>query len=173
MARARQRSARQLGSFSSKRGASLRQPRLSRLFPAAPPPDSRARHSLNKFLSPFRSFLAAYMHLSASLRRAVALVGLLVPLPQVLATGQVPVYNNVIGAVPQADTRASVNRTVLAATQNVALSSSTTPGKLRVVENSGVCETTPGVYQASGYGDLTANQSLWSVYQFPLTMLSR
>ncbi|KAI8972213.1 serine carboxypeptidase [Trametes punicea] len=36
-----------------------------------------------------------------------------------------------------------------------------TPGKLRVVENSGVCETTPGVYQASGYGDLSATESIW------------
>ncbi|KAN0107693.1 alpha/beta-hydrolase [Russula decolorans] len=36
-----------------------------------------------------------------------------------------------------------------------------TPGKLRVVENSGVCETTPGVYQASGYGDLATNKSIW------------
>ena len=55
-----------------------------------------------------------------------------------------------------------------------------TPGKLRgVVENSGVCgwlllplfsnstcemdflETTPGVYQASGYGDLTKTESIW------------
>lgn len=39
----------------------------------------------------------------------------------------------------------------------------TTPGKLRIVENSGVCETTPGVYQASGYGDLTSTESIWSV----------
>lgn len=36
-----------------------------------------------------------------------------------------------------------------------------TPGKLRVVENSGVCETTKGVYQASGYGDLSATSSTW------------
>ncbi|KAI0745691.1 Alpha/Beta hydrolase protein [Earliella scabrosa] len=37
-----------------------------------------------------------------------------------------------------------------------------TPGKLRgVVENSGVCETTPGVYQASGYGDISADGSIW------------
>ena len=55
-----------------------------------------------------------------------------------------------------------------------------TPGKLRgVVESSGVCgwfvlsplynstsiisflETTPGVYQASGYGDLTETESIW------------
>lgn len=36
-----------------------------------------------------------------------------------------------------------------------------TPGKLRVVENSGICETTPGVYQASGYGDISATHSAW------------
>ncbi|KAI9066213.1 serine carboxypeptidase [Trametes sanguinea] len=40
-------------------------------------------------------------------------------------------------------------------------SSSRTPGKLRLVENSGECETTPGVYQASGYADLDKNNSLW------------
>ncbi|EJD46926.1 alpha/beta-hydrolase [Auricularia subglabra TFB-10046 SS5] len=34
-------------------------------------------------------------------------------------------------------------------------------GSLRFVENSGVCETTPGVYQASGYVDLNANMSMW------------
>ncbi|KAI0774787.1 serine carboxypeptidase [Trametes elegans] len=36
----------------------------------------------------------------------------------------------------------------------------TTPGQLRIVENSGVCEA-PGVYQASGYADLAENESLW------------
>lgn len=41
-----------------------------------------------------------------------------------------------------------------------------TPGQLRVVENSGVCETTPGVYQASGYVDLTADDSMWCVVWF-------
>ncbi|KAJ7635296.1 Alpha/Beta hydrolase protein [Roridomyces roridus] len=40
----------------------------------------------------------------------------------------------------------------------------TTPGKLRVTENSGVCETTPNVYQASGYGDLTSSESIWFWY---------
>ena len=39
-----------------------------------------------------------------------------------------------------------------------------TPGQLRVVENSGVCETTPGVYQASGYGDLSSTKSMWYVH---------
>ncbi|KAI0635994.1 serine carboxypeptidase [Trametes polyzona] len=36
-----------------------------------------------------------------------------------------------------------------------------TPGKLRIVENSGECETTPGVNQASGYADLDEDNSLW------------
>ncbi|KAI0833548.1 serine carboxypeptidase [Trametes gibbosa] len=36
-----------------------------------------------------------------------------------------------------------------------------TPGKLRIVENSGECETTPGVYQASGYADIDEENSLW------------
>ncbi|CAL1710317.1 unnamed protein product [Somion occarium] len=33
--------------------------------------------------------------------------------------------------------------------------------KLRFVENSGVCETTPGVNQMSGYIDIGTNQSMW------------
>ncbi|PFH53275.1 hypothetical protein AMATHDRAFT_137711 [Amanita thiersii Skay4041] len=40
-----------------------------------------------------------------------------------------------------------------------------TPGQLRnIVENSGLCETTPSVYQASGYADLTSTKSLWFWY---------
>ncbi|KAG6831447.1 hypothetical protein H0H87_005119 [Tephrocybe sp. NHM501043] len=67
--------------------------------------------------------------------------------------GQIPVIDGVIGGVPA----------VYSEPQNlkVATTSATTPGKLRVVENSGVCETTQGVYQASGYGDLTATESIW------------
>ncbi|EJD46912.1 alpha/beta-hydrolase [Auricularia subglabra TFB-10046 SS5] len=34
-------------------------------------------------------------------------------------------------------------------------------GSLRFVENSGICETTPGVYQASGYVDLSEDMSMW------------
>ena len=50
----------------------------------------------------------------------------------------------------------------LSIVSSVAGASAPTPGKLRgVVENSGVCETTPGVYQASGYGDITSDGSLW------------
>ena len=87
------------------------------------------------------------------------LVGLLPALSQVLA-GQVPVHNGVIGGVPEASTRV-LSKTGVFSTIGDGAAVQTTPGKLRVVENSGVCETTPGVYQASGYGDLSANQSLW------------
>ncbi|TFK75532.1 alpha/beta-hydrolase [Pluteus cervinus] len=37
-------------------------------------------------------------------------------------------------------------------------------GQLRVTENSGICETTPGVYQASGYGDIASSKSIWFWY---------
>ncbi|KAJ7138626.1 alpha/beta-hydrolase [Mycena filopes] len=65
--------------------------------------------------------------------------------------GQVPVRNGVVGGVG--------NKTLKTITEFA-----TTPGKLRVVENSGVCETTKNVYQASGYGDLTSKESVWFWY---------
>ncbi|KAL1743846.1 Alpha/Beta hydrolase protein [Schizophyllum fasciatum] len=40
----------------------------------------------------------------------------------------------------------------------------TTPGALRVTENSGICETTEGVNQYSGYGDLSEDKSIWFWY---------
>ena len=90
------------------------------------------------------------------LLRLSALACLLAVLPvSTVLGGQVPVVDGVvggIGALP--DTKFKVADLKPAAT---------TPGKLRVVENSGVCETTPGVFQASGYGDLTANESIWYV----------
>ncbi|KAJ7677035.1 serine carboxypeptidase [Mycena polygramma] len=67
--------------------------------------------------------------------------------------GQVPVRNGVIGGVG--------NKTVKA--ENLK-SFATTPGKLRLVENSGICETTKSVYQASGYGDLTSKESIFFWY---------
>jgi hypothetical protein len=82
---------------------------------------------------------------------------LLLAAPHVLAR-QIPVVEGVIGGVPSMPRFHEVDATVVPA--------ATTPGKLRVVENSGVCETTPGVYQASGYGDLTSSESLWSVCKF-------
>ena len=61
--------------------------------------------------------------------------------------GQIPVINGVLGGVPSS-TPSVEDIVQIAATTR-------TPGKLRVTENSGICETTEGVYQASGYGDLT------------------
>ncbi|KAF8184210.1 serine carboxypeptidase [Pholiota molesta] len=78
------------------------------------------------------------------------------PWTGVLASGQVPIVDGVIGGVPGPESHFSqlLEASTLA---NV----TTTPGKLRVVENSGICETTPGVFQASGYGDITATESIW------------
>jgi hypothetical protein len=97
-----------------------------------------------------------------------------------LISGKVPLVDGVIGGVRDQN----VNKLKLldegATTSTNA--PARTPGKLRVIENSGVCgrclvvcgeptivftvveETTPGVYQASGYGDLTANESIWFVF---------
>ncbi|KJA15644.1 hypothetical protein HYPSUDRAFT_48173 [Hypholoma sublateritium FD-334 SS-4] len=82
----------------------------------------------------------------------------LLPWP-VVYSGQIPVVDGVIGGVPGPDS----NFVELLAVPQV-VDVVTTPGKLRVVENSGICETTPHVFQASGYGDLTATESLWFWY---------
>lgn len=76
-------------------------------------------------------------------------------IPHTVLSGQVPVIDGVIGGV----------KTVQDASSRVKPaslhSSAVTPGKLRYKENSGVCETTPGVNQVSGYGDVSASKSLW------------
>ncbi|KAJ7100440.1 serine carboxypeptidase [Mycena epipterygia] len=69
------------------------------------------------------------------------------------SAGQVPIRNGVVGGVG--------NKTLKAETIK---QFATTPGKLRVTENSGICETTKNVYQASGYGDLTSKESVWFWY---------
>ncbi|KAI0694524.1 serine carboxypeptidase [Cytidiella melzeri] len=76
----------------------------------------------------------------------------LLSIPLVIAR-QIPIVDGVIGGVPTLPRFHEADATIVPA--------ATTPGKLRVVENSGVCETTPGVFQASGYGDLTSSESLW------------
>ncbi|KAF8073380.1 serine carboxypeptidase [Lyophyllum atratum] len=65
--------------------------------------------------------------------------------------GQIPIVEGILGGVSEFPNTPEPLLRIAA----------TTPGNLRVVENSGVCETTPGVYQASGYGDLTATKSIW------------
>ncbi|KAJ7776290.1 serine carboxypeptidase [Mycena metata] len=72
------------------------------------------------------------------------------------SAGQVPIRNGVIGGV--FTTKAPTVKT------ETVPSFATKPGALRVVENSGVCETTPDVYQASGYGDLTFTKSIFFWY---------
>ncbi|KAJ7251079.1 serine carboxypeptidase [Mycena rebaudengoi] len=72
------------------------------------------------------------------------------------SAGQVPIRDGVIGGVVTTKTPTVEAETVL--------SFATKPGALRVVENSGVCETTPGIYQASGYGDLTSSKSIFFWY---------
>ncbi|KAA1476177.1 serine carboxypeptidase [Dentipellis sp. KUC8613] len=79
-------------------------------------------------------------------------------LPAFVAGRQVPVVEGVLGGVATLP-RKSAPQTLVADASDA--SSKPTPGKLRVTENSGVCETTPGVYQASGYGDLTSSESVW------------
>ncbi|KAF5314902.1 hypothetical protein D9619_007517 [Psilocybe cf. subviscida] len=83
----------------------------------------------------------------------------LLALSGAISVGQIPVVDGVIGGVPTDKTTGFSDFI-----QTPLFSNVTTPGKLRTVERSGVCETTPGVYQASGYGDLTATESIWFWY---------
>ncbi|KAF7308955.1 Carboxypeptidase [Mycena kentingensis (nom. inval.)] len=81
------------------------------------------------------------------------------PITGVLAKGQIPVVDGVIGGVRN-NTDAAPKVKEAATLAPLA----TTPGKLRVTMNSGVCETTKNVTTASGYGDLTANESIFFWY---------
>ncbi|KAF7358674.1 Carboxypeptidase [Mycena sanguinolenta] len=71
------------------------------------------------------------------------------------SAGQIPIRNGVIGGVSNTTTKVKVD---------VVQPFATTPGALRVTQNSGICETTPGVFQASGYGDLTSTKSIFFWY---------
>lgn len=84
---------------------------------------------------------------------AAALLAI-IPATGVLA-GQIPVVDGVIGG-----RRAAKSATAQVEVQDLHTDATIVPGALRVTENSGICETTPGVYQASGYGDLTAKESI-------------
>ncbi|KAG6826956.1 hypothetical protein H0H92_013769 [Tricholoma furcatifolium] len=81
-----------------------------------------------------------------------------------VASRQVPVVDGVLGGVRTPSSAAELENVKAPATATSAAASATstrTPGQLRVVENSGICETTPGVFQASGYGDLSSTESIW------------
>lgn len=99
-----------------------------------------------------------------------------------VSAGQVPVVDGVIGGVRTSDSTTKNLETLASDVR----ASTPTPGALRVTENSGICgecyflegsfgwvvtltimlssETTEGVYQASGYGDLSEDESVWCVY---------
>ncbi|KAF8480369.1 serine carboxypeptidase [Russula ochroleuca] len=79
-------------------------------------------------------------------------------LPALISGNQFPIANGAIGGVPSESPDACNFKSQKGTFSN----DDSTPGQLRVVENSGVCETSPDVYQASGYGDLTsADKSIW------------
>lgn len=117
---------------------------------------------------------------------AVVLVTAALLCPARVLGGQIPIVDGIIGGVPSTS---APSEDFLTQGPGVG-ASAPTPGKLRVTENSGVCgasspslllfdddlevvadgfgfgccaETTPGVYQASGYGDISANESVWCV----------
>ncbi|KAG8731485.1 hypothetical protein FRC11_004013 [Ceratobasidium sp. 423] len=90
--------------------------------------------------------------------RPLSLLGL-TPFISFALAGQFPEFTGVVGGLPKEPS--TKDPAFLASEPESAASGNTTPGKLRYTENSGVCETTPGVYQASGYADLTSRQSMW------------
>ncbi|KAJ7932827.1 serine carboxypeptidase [Mycena leptocephala] len=85
------------------------------------------------------------------------------------SAGQIPIRNGVVGGVGAKKSTtlptSTPTSTPTKTTTSIPTSTpTTTPGALRVVENSGICETTPGVFQASGYGDLTSTESIFFWY---------
>ncbi|KAJ1310422.1 hypothetical protein OPQ81_007156 [Rhizoctonia solani] len=92
----------------------------------------------------------------------LSLLGL-APFISLALAGQFPEFDGIVGGVPK-DTVTKGAALVVTEPEAMAadaIPTTISPGKLRFVENSGVCETTPGVYQASGYADLTSRQSMW------------
>ncbi|KAF7291967.1 Acetylornithine aminotransferase [Mycena indigotica] len=72
-------------------------------------------------------------------------------------SAKIPIVNDIFGGL---DSQARAQRIAKVQPRVV-----TTPGKLRnLVENSGICETTRGVYQASGYADIAADKSIFFWY---------
>lgn len=97
----------------------------------------------------------------------------------VVSARQIPQVDGVYGGVPSPTVADDVHADAAAQPK---VSGTPVAGKMRFIENSGVCgalplgeialldeqvlifnytETTPGVYQASGYADLTTTQSMW------------
>ncbi|KAJ3523716.1 hypothetical protein NMY22_g11320 [Coprinellus aureogranulatus] len=71
--------------------------------------------------------------------------------------GEVPVVDGVIGGVPNTTSSRIQSEPEDAPWENP----KAVPGTIRVVENTGLCEHTSGVYEAAGYVDLTKTDSIW------------
>lgn len=89
--------------------------------------------------------------------RLSALIAGLAVLPAFARVNQIPHINGVHGGTSELSEPVELADATLARTVTGAASSDV----LRVTENSGVCETTPGVYQASGYANVSSTGSLW------------
>lgn len=73
--------------------------------------------------------------------------------------GQVPIVEGVLGGVSSVSSHTS-EAAILSSNEHKP--ASTSPGVLRIrSENSGICETTPGIYQATGYGNISSDESIW------------
>ncbi|KZS90557.1 serine carboxypeptidase [Sistotremastrum niveocremeum HHB9708] len=84
---------------------------------------------------------------------------LLLCIPSSVLSKEIPVVNGALGGVREKPSSTTNPKVKLATSPQV--SGTPVAGKLRYVKNSGVCETTPNVFQASGYADLTTSQSMW------------
>lgn len=110
-----------------------------------------------------------------------------------IKAGQVPVVDGILGGSGHGGAGSVASR-ILLASDSTSANIQRVPGQLRgVVENSGVCgeyhlltphvscsladldllysETTSGVYQASGYGDIGQDGSIWYVTGRHITTL--
>ncbi|KAF9047503.1 serine carboxypeptidase [Panaeolus papilionaceus] len=69
--------------------------------------------------------------------------------------GQIPVVDGIIGGVSKTSKTKDTFKSASFKSEAAAV------GQLRIKENTGICETTSGVYQASGYGDISDSKSIW------------
>ncbi|KAJ7758308.1 Alpha/Beta hydrolase protein [Mycena metata] len=111
---------------------------------------------------------AGLMHPAKDMKRtrsplASFLPTMLFPLVSLLASLPISVLS-LTGQIPSRNVLGDVNPKPIKLVAENSTQFPTTPGKLRVTENSGYCETTKDVYQASGYGDIAKNKSIWFWY---------
>ncbi|KAH8826233.1 serine carboxypeptidase [Flagelloscypha sp. PMI_526] len=81
-----------------------------------------------------------------------------------LAQGEFPIIDGIIGGVPSLNVTSHIGDKSGFRDPVHGVGIERTAGALRYVEDSGVCESKDRAYQASGYGDLTADKSVWFWY---------